>query len=157
MNQESTMTSTEATMFAESIIGKVDRIVDCLEGRTPDQITAKPPVKNANSLLVLAVHTMANVEEAVFEILHGQAVHRNRDAEFATSSGTAAEVKQRWDELKPKVRQAIEALNDAQLAAEYDDHRRGRNTGRGILLLTATHASEHVGHAELTRDWIESN
>jgi hypothetical protein len=151
------MASVEAKMFADSIVGKVDRIVDCLDGRTSEQITARPPVKNANSLLVLAVHTMANVEEAVFEILHGQPVNRNRDAEFATSSGTADEVKQRWNELKPKVQEAIESMEDAKLAAEYDDHRRGRNTGRGILLLTATHASEHVGHAELTRDWIDTN
>jgi hypothetical protein len=148
------MANPEAKMYADSIIGKVDKIISCLDGRSSEEINARPPVQNANSLLVLAVHTMANVEEAVMEILLGQSVNRDRDSEFASTGASAQEDRQKWESLKTRVRTAIEGLDEQQLAAEYDDHRRGRNTGRGILLLTATHASEHVGHAELTRDWI---
>jgi hypothetical protein len=151
------MANAEAKMYADAIIGKIDRIVACLDGRTDEEISRTPPVPNANSLRVLAVHTMGNVEEAIFEILHGQPVNRDRDAEFSATARTADDVRNQWNELHPRVREAIESMDETQLGAKYDDHRRGPNTGRGLLLLTATHASEHVGHAELTRDWIDAD
>lgn len=151
------MANAEASMYASEIVNKVDRIVACLDGLSGDEITSRPPVPETNSLLVLAVHTMANVQEAVFEVLLGEAVNRDRNAEFATSSGSADDIQARWDDLKKPIQAAIESLDGAMLDAEYDGHRRGRMTGRGILLITATHAAEHVGHAELTRDWIISS
>jgi hypothetical protein len=150
------MANPEAKMYADSIVEKVEKIVSCLDGRSTEQINVRPPINNANSLLVLAVHTMANVREAIFEILLGQPVNRNRDSEFASSGGSAEDVRKQWEELKSRVQPAIEGLTQDQLDARYDDHRRGPNTGRGILLITATHASEHVGHAEITRDWLTS-
>ena len=150
------MASDEAKMYADSIIDKVDRIVACLDGRTTEQINAKPPAGDANSLLVLAVHTMANVQEAIFEGLHGQHVGRDRDAEFRASGGSAEAVQEQWNAMKERLRPAIEGLTEEQLMQRYSHPRRGDVTGREMLLITATHASEHVGHAELTRDWIVS-
>jgi hypothetical protein len=150
------MAQDEAALYAESIVGKVERIVSCLDGRSDDEINARPPVKDANSLHVLAVHTMANVSESVFEIILDQPVNRDRDAEFAVAKGSATAVRTQWEDLKRRVQLAVEGLTPHQLDAEYTHHRRGTITGRQLLLLTATHASEHVGHAELTRDWLDS-
>jgi hypothetical protein len=150
------MANTEAQMYADSIIDKVERIVACLDGRTTDDINKKPPVKDTNSLHVLAVHTMANVSEAVFEILHSDPVNRDRDAEFASGGKSAEEIRQQWEHLKERLRPTIEGMTEEQLAAEYHHWRRGNITGRKVLLLTATHASEHVGHAEMTRDWLDT-
>lgn len=151
------MRSPEARMFADSIVDKIERIVACSDGQTTETINARPPVAETNSLHVLAIHTMGNVQEAIFEVLLGNPVHRDRDAEFAVTGGSAEEIRGKWDELRPRLQAAIEGLDDSSLAAEYDGHRRGRMTGRHILHYTANHASEHVGHAELTRDWILSD
>jgi uncharacterized damage-inducible protein DinB len=150
------MGSPEATMFSDSIVDKVDRIVACCDDETSETINLRPPVPETNTLHVLAVHTMGNVEEAIFEVLLGNRVNRDRDAEFAAAGSSPGEIRQKWEALRPRLMAAIESLDDAALAAEYDGHRRGRMTGRQLLLFTATHAAEHVGHAELTRDWIRS-
>lgn len=148
------MADNEATMFADSIVDKLERIVACVDGRSTEEINMRPSVPETNSLLVLAVHTMANVEEATFKALLGQQVNRNRDAEFAASGSSAEEVRNNWNALKARVHPAIAGLSTEQLDKTYEHPRRGPMTGRELLLFTATHASEHVGHAELTRDWI---
>ncbi len=150
------MGTPEARMFADAMVDKLERIVACSDGRSTEEINALPPVPETNSLHILAIHTMGNVNEAVFEVLGGTPVNRDRDAEFAVTGSSAEEIRAKWDELRPRLYSAIENMSDAEMAAEYDGHRRGRMTGRQILLYTANHASEHVGHAELTRDWIDS-
>ncbi len=150
------MASAEAKMYANYIIDKLERIVSCLDGLSSEQINAKPPVPETNSLLVLAVHTMANVNEATFQGLLGQEVNRDRDSEFAASGSSAEDVRNQWETLKGQVRPALEGLTDEQLNRTLVHPRRGEMTGRELLLFTVTHASEHVGHAELTRDWIVS-
>lgn len=151
------MGSPEARMFAESIVDKIERIVACSDGQSTEAINARPPVPETNSLHVLAIHSMGNVQEAVFEVLLGNPVRRDRDSEFAVAGGSAEEIRGKWDQLRPRLHAAIESLDDSALAREYDGHRRGRMTGRHILHYTATHAAEHVGHAELTRDWLSSD
>ena len=151
------MENAEARMYADSIVGKLDRIVACVDGLSTDEINTQPPVPESNSLLVLAVHTMANVNEATFQALLGQSVGRDRDSEFAASGSSAEEVQSDWESLKSRIQPALQGLTQEQLSAEYEHPRRGRMTGRELLLFTATHASEHVGHAELTRDWIVSS
>jgi hypothetical protein len=148
------MAVSESKMYADWIIEKVERIIACLDGRSTEEINARPPVPEANSLLVLAVHTMANVEEATFKGLLGQEVNRDRDAEFVASGSSANETREQWDVLKERVRPALEGLSKEQLDQTYTHPRRGEMSGRELLLLTLTHACEHVGHAELTRDWI---
>lgn len=150
------MTTDESTMFADSIVDKLERIVSCVDGKSTDEINMRPPIPEANSLLVLAVHTMANVEEATFHALLGQDVNRDRDAEFAATGNSAEQVRKQWDALKARVHPAIAGLSSDQLSQTYEHPRRGPMSGRELLLFTATHASEHVGHAEMTRDWIVS-
>jgi uncharacterized damage-inducible protein DinB len=150
------MATNEAKIYADSIVDKVERIVSCLDGNSTDEINMRPPIPETNSLLVLAVHTMANVEEATFKALLGQEVDRDRDSEFAATGNSAEQVRKHWDVLKSRIHPAIAGLSSEQLSKTYDHPRRGPMTGRELLLFTATHASEHVGHAEMTRDWVLS-
>jgi uncharacterized damage-inducible protein DinB len=150
------MATPESQMYADAIIDKLERIISCCDDRSAEEINTRPPAPESNSLHVLAVHTMGNVREAVLEVLLGQPVNRDRDAEFAATGGSTAEIRSEWDKLKPVIHGAISQLSSDALDAEYHSHRRGKMTGRQLLLFTANHASEHVGHAELTRDWILS-
>lgn len=150
------MADPQLSIYAEKIVEHVDRIVGSLQGMSPDEINQAPPVPNANTLLILAVHTMANVEESIFEVIGGESVGRDRDSEFRASGHTAEEVQASWDALKDRVQTYLNDASPQILNAEYEHKRRGRMTGHGVLLLTATHAAEHAGHAELTRDWLLS-
>ena len=150
------MSEFEARMFGDTILRRVDQIVDTLQGLEQDEIESPPPVPEANSLTVLAVHTMANVEENLLEILGGQSVGRDRDSEFRAKGKSALEIKQDWEKLRERLTTFIDSVTPEMLDGEYEHYRRGRITGRKVFLAAATHASEHVGHAELTRDWLVS-
>jgi predicted exporter len=108
------------------------------------------------SLAVLAVHTIANVEENILEIIGGQPVGRDRDSEFRTSEASAGQIQARWEALRPQILEVLQTMTPEMLDKEYEHARRGVITGRKVLLVAATHASEHAGHAELTRDWLKS-
>lgn len=150
------MAETEAQMYGEALIRRVDQIVGSMDGLTPDEVNQSPPVPEANTLAVLAVHTMANVEENLFEIIGGQSVGRNREEEFRVKGRSAEELKRDWETLRERIDQFLDGMTPEMLEREYEHHRRGKITGRGVLLVATAHAAEHAGHAELTRDWIKS-
>jgi uncharacterized damage-inducible protein DinB len=134
-------------------VGAVDRIVACLNGLTEEDLNWRP-VENANSLFVLATHTMANVEENILGILCGQTVKRERDEEFKAQGAEAGPLAQRWRDLKERASSCLARLGPSELDREYDHRRRGRVTGREQLVVVACHAIEHRGQAELTRDLL---
>jgi hypothetical protein len=150
------MAQSEIEMFSETLLGRVDQIIDALQGLTDEEISTPPPVPESNSLLVLSVHTMANVEENILEIIGGQRVGRDRDSEFLAAGKSAEELRLQWVELRERLTMFLTSMAPEMLDAEYEHYRRGRITGRNVLLSAAVHAAEHVGHAELTRDWIIS-
>lgn len=150
------MASTEAKMYADSISEKIERIIATLDGRSTEEINMRPPVPETNSLLVLAIHTMGSTEEGVFQGIGDENVGRDREGEFKVTGSSTDEVRAKWADLQPRLQSFIEGLSDEQLAADCEHPRRGAMTARAILLHATTHASEHVGHAELTRDWIDT-
>lgn len=150
------MAETEAQMYAGAILRRVDQIIGSLDGLTAEEINQAPPVPEANSLAVLAVHTMANVEENLFEIIGGESVGRDREEEFRVKGRSADEIKRDWEALRERIDRFLDGMTLEMLEREYEHHRRGRITGRGVLLVATAHAAEHAGHAELTRDWIKS-
>ena len=111
-----------------------------------------PPAADANSIAVLLVHTLGNVEEQVIEVVGGEPVHRQREAEFIEGDLTGAQLAGQWQALRPRLEQALAGLDPAELDRERSHPRRGMITGREALLLAIRHAGEHLGQSELTRD-----
>jgi hypothetical protein len=144
----------EIAAFCRYLFDSVDGIVECLEGLDAQQLNWRPPAASANSLYVLAVHTMANVEEAILQVLCDQPVARDRDAEFVAAGPSAGALRDRWSALREAVWTGLAALPPTFLDQEYVHPRRGPMPGREVLLVTTRHAAEHWGHAELTRDLL---
>ena len=134
-------------------VGAVNRIVACLNGLTEEDLNWRP-VENANSLFVLATHTMANVEENILGVLCRQTVNRHRDEEFRAQGNASEPLAQRWRDLKERASSCLSKLGSSDLDREYEHRRRGRVTGREQLIVVACHALEHRGQAELTRDML---
>jgi uncharacterized damage-inducible protein DinB len=131
----------------------VDRILACLEGLDEDDLNWRP-LGNANSLYILAVHMMTNIEANILGVLCFQNIVRHRDEEFKARGSSVEPVLQRWRDVQERVSLCLMKLSSVDLDREYDHPRRGKITGRDLLIVIARHAAEHVGHAELTRDLL---
>lgn len=130
----------------------MDRIMSANEGRTVSERNWRPHAPETNSLHVLAFHTIGNIRQNVFEAIFGTPTGRDRDAEFvdvATESNNQAEI---WPDVKATLRDALVTIPDSHLTELRQHPRRGERSVRDILLMISTHAAEHAGHAELTRD-----
>jgi hypothetical protein len=138
------------------ISDSLDRMIACLDGLDEGQLNWRPPADGANSVWVLAVHSLANAEENILSILGGRPSTRDRDAEFRARGVSPEALRERWSTLRPSLQEAIRTLPPADLDREYAHPRRGTLTGREILLLVTQHAAEHLGHAEVTRDLLKS-
>ncbi|HEY8600869.1 MAG TPA: DinB family protein [Thermomicrobiales bacterium] len=147
---------TEALVFWRYIASSLDRLVACLNDLNAEGLNWRPPAPDANSLYVLATHTLGNAEENILQVLCGQAVGRDRAGEFAALGVTPAVVLARWQELRALLGEALTQLPPAGLGATYTHPRRGTLTGREILIVVARHAAEHLGQAELTRDLLQT-
>ena len=145
----------EVDLYWHKITETVDELVACLEGLDGDSLNWSP-LDDANSLYVLATHTMGNVRHNLLNVLCGLPLTRDRDAEFVARGASAAEIEGRWNDLKARVSEAIEKLPPNDLDRERDDPQRGIITGRELLLFVARHAAEHYGQAQLTRDLVRA-
>ena len=137
---------------SDKIVEMVERILACTDGLEEDGINWRPDAAESNSIYVLATHTMGNVRQNVLAVLGGQEDRRDRDAEFVASGDSAAALRQEWAALKPQVQETLGRLGASDLERVHAHPRRGTITGQQVLLLVATHAAEHAGQAELTRD-----
>ncbi len=140
----------------ESYLGyvcrSIDRIVACLDELT-DQEANTPPMSAASSLLALAVHAMGNAEENLIGVFARGTVARASDAEF-TNSVPLSEIVPRWQELRERIMRTAGDVSPGEPAADRMHPRRGSMTGREVLFVAARHAAEHMGHAELTRQFV---
>lgn len=142
--------------FAKSLISSIERIIACLDGLDAEGMNWKPTAEGTNSLYVLAVHTMANAEEVVVSLLGGVDIPRVRASEFVATGESADWVHNRWADLKPRIEQTLAGISTAELDREFPHARRPPMTGWQALVQTSTHAAEHVGHAEMTRDLLKA-
>ena len=145
----------EIDLYWLKIRGTVDELVGCLEGLGADDLDWSP-LDDANGLYVLATHTMGNVRHNLLNGLCGLPVSRDRDAEFIVKGGSAVEIEARWKELRDRISESIEGLQPSELDRERDHPRYGTISGRELLLLVVSHAAEHYGQAQLTRDLLKA-
>lgn len=143
----------EIASFWGFIVDSVGGILACLDGLAEEDLNWRP-LENANSLYVLATHTMGNVTDNLLRILGGQDFHRQREAEFAARGTSPEPLKRQWLELQERIAIALARLTTDDLDRKYEHPRRGQLTGREMLIVVARHAAEHMGQAELTRDLL---
>ena len=145
----------ETDVYWLKISNTVDEVVACLEGVGSDDLDWSP-LDDANSLYVLATHTMGNVRHNLLNGLCGLAISRDRDAEFVVTGGSAADIVAHWNELKSQISDSVEGLPRGEMDRERDHPRYGTISGHELLVLVATHAAEHYGQAQLTRDLLKA-
>jgi hypothetical protein len=143
--------ATEGAVLAQKTMDVLERALGCLDGLDAEALNWRPPAPETNSLYMIATHVLGNVEENIFQVLGGRQVGRQRDQEFVAHGSDAQVIAERWQRLRGEVQGAIAALSADDLERTYQHPRRGTLTGHEVLLLVITHASEHLGEAQLTR------
>jgi hypothetical protein len=143
----------ELLIFWRYISSSIDQLIGTLDGLSEQEINWSP-IGNANSLFVLATHTLGNTAENVLQVLCDQPVDRQRNAEFAAQGTSAAPIQAQWQSLRAQIEAHFAQLDDAVLDEMRTHARRGQMMGREVLIVVARHCAEHMGQAFLTRDLI---
>ncbi len=136
------------------IVSSVERLLACCDALDP---TARDwtPLSTSNSVTVLAVHMVGNIEETVLGLICGVAIERDRVAEFQAHDLPPDAIRARWQQVRARIEEQLSRQSRADLARCHEHPRRGLLSGHEILLVVARHAAEHVAQAELVRDlWL---
>lgn len=140
------------SVAADEVERVLGELLDVL-GTVPAEALNRPlGVPETNTLFVIGWHTLGAVEQWVCGWAAGEAVQRDRDAEFR-ASGSMRDLRARCDALLPRVRAVLSGLPDERLSA-LSHHPSGQITIGGAVLSALSHASQHLGHAEVTRQLV---
>ncbi len=153
----------EVELYAVELHRLLDKIVASVEGLEEAQLNWRPPLRGANSRYVLVAHVLGNLEAWVLGIACGQAIDRDRPAEFAASGADAGALMERARTLGRRFDAALAALPEDALDEQRDPSKLHwgegapeQRTVREALMETIEHAAVHIGHIQLTRDLADA-
>lgn len=136
----------------DRLLVEVERVLRAADGADAAHLRWTPNAKGANSLIVLAAHTVGAAERHVVRGVGGRSVSGTRDEEFA-ARGDLTPIRSRWDKVRGQIIEILDDLTPERLDAELPQPSQIR-TIHGLLIHAIAHASEHAGQAELTRDLV---
>ena len=137
----------------DRLLEEVERVLSAADGLDATQLSWAPSTKGANSLLVLAAHTVGAAERHVVRSIGGGEGTGTRDEEFV-ARGDMAPIRARWDAVRRKIVETIDSMPPGRLDDAVPKPSRIR-TIHGVLVHAVAHAAEHAGQAELMRDLIK--
>lgn len=129
-----------------------------LEG-LPKEALDWPPIDGqgelaTNSLTVMAIHLAGSEAFWIKEIIGGQSIHRDRDAEFVAKGLGFSELAAKMETGAKDTPPILSSLTSAQL----EETRKFRDrivTVRWAILHVIEHFAVHIGHMQLTRQlWL---
>ena len=137
----------------DRLVREVERVIAATEELSEAQLAWTPGAKAANSLLVLAAHTVGAAERHILVNVAGRKPSGTRDEEFEPKADIAG-VRARWEMVKRGIVDVLDNLPPGRL----DDDLVGPVSTRSVqamIVHAIAHAAEHAGQAELTRDLIK--
>lgn len=149
----------EIALYASELERILDKLCASVQGLSEAQLNWRPPAPDANSIFVIATHLLGNAESWVLGIACGQPITRDRAAEFRAAGADAAPLVARARELWGRLQPALAALPPETLGdmrpspqSLWGAGRAEPVTGRQALVHVIEHASNHLGHIDVTRD-----
>jgi len=124
-------------------------IIDSLQG-LPLGALEWSPTADMNSIDVLVVHSIGAQRFLIGEVVAGEPLTRDRDAEFKVRGLDAEALTMRLNQSFEYIRSVLDRLTVEELATPRDF--RGRETSVGWILDHALkHTATHMGHIQLMR------
>jgi hypothetical protein len=138
-----------------------EQIKSLLEG-LPEEALDWRPIEGegelaTNSLAAIATHLAGSGRYLIKEVIGGQPIHRDREAEFITRGVNASALKASLD-AAAKVAEGILSPLTADQMEENRKYRDRTAKVRWIILHVMEHTAQHLGHMQLTRQlWLAKN
>jgi hypothetical protein len=119
----------------------------------PELLNWRPAGEDTNPIAVIAVHAITSTRWWLSVAITGQAPERDRPAEFRTTVSGAEELLSIIDPLIADARKFLAFDGPFDPGVSRTDPREGgtATTAAWALIHAVEHLSEHVAHAELTR------
>ncbi len=135
-----------------------NQMKDLLKGLPADALDWKPIVATGdlatNSVGSMTLHLAGSENFWMREIIGGQPIQRNRDAEFAAKGDTAADLISKLEMAARGAEEILASIN----AGKLEENRKFRDrtvTVRWAILHVIEHYAVHLGHMQLTRQlWL---
>ncbi|MBI4785643.1 MAG: DUF664 domain-containing protein [Chloroflexi bacterium] len=145
----------EVQLYLERLQDRRAEMLKALDGLDADALDWKPLSADANSVTVLAVHSLGAERRWLHEVVGGTKIQRDRDAEFRTRAADVGALKAMYAAAALESEQIL-----TQLSAEDMDATRklpkDSCTVRWAILHVLEHYSEHLAQMWLTRQLWEN-
>ena len=144
-------------VFEESIRG----LRAAITGLSAEGLNWRPAGTDTNPIAVLAVHAMGSTRSWLAVAFGAPLPERDRDAEFRTVAGGPEELIEHVDRVVEDCRSLLAGTGAFDPGAQRTSHVRTSSgqaevvSGAWAMLHAVEHLSEHVGHAQLTRQLWE--
>ena len=150
----------EMAVYTSQLKSLLDRLCEVAQGLDEAQLNRRPPIDGANSVYVIATHTLGNARAWVLGIACGRPMERDRLAEFRASGRDASALVAEAQRLSSEIEAALAALSPSDLeqrlvpvASLWGEGEPREISRREAILHVIEHASLHLGHLQMTRDW----
>ena len=133
---------------------------DAIRGLDDEAANWRPIAQGTNSIYAMLSHLIGSQNHWVREVINGEAIARDREAEFRTSGGLS-EIMRHWEKVCSDTDVILGKLSLTQLAdtRNVSGHPEwGNITVRWCVLHMISHLAIHLGHIQLTRQmWEQQN
>jgi uncharacterized damage-inducible protein DinB len=146
---------------AEIIQGSVNGLRRAISGLPAEALNWRPGNDQTNPIAVLVVHSLQSTRSWLAVASGAPLPERDRAAEFLTVAEDAEGLRAFVDRLDADCRALLDGAQTFEPAMQRVSHARASTgeaevvSGAWALLHAVEHLSEHVGHAELTRQLWE--
>ncbi len=144
----------------ETVCDLIERILAAAAGLSSEQLDTAP-WDDASTMFILATHAISATEWNIVEVLAGQKLDRSRQAEFDSRAASVNDpqgvLADRWSGARAAIESALAGLSDDAWAGPHYHRFMDKNlTGYELVDRAIAHTGEHVGHAEMTRQWLHA-
>ena len=138
----------------------IERILAAADGLSAEQLDAAP-WDESSPMFVLATHAISATEWNFVQVLAGLEVDRSRQAEFDSRAASVSDpqgvLAERWGGARAAIESALAGLaDDAWESPHYHMFMDKNLSGHELVCRALAHTAEHVGHAEMTRQWLDA-
>ena len=130
------------------------QIRDATQGLNEEAANWRPLSKDTNSIYNILCHLIGTDNSWVRQVIGGETINRNREAEFR-SSGNLSEVLDHWEKEVSANHDILRKITSTQLGEDRTVPTRGTITVRWCILHLISHYAMHLGHVQLTRQLWE--
>jgi hypothetical protein len=141
---------------ARSIVDEsLDAMRGAIAGASADALNRRPAGDDTNPIAVLVVHALNSSRWWLSVALGGPVPERDRPSEFLTTVAGADELLEVFDAIAADCRTLLSTDATFDPGAIREDPRDGdRVTAAWALIHAVEHLREHLGHVELTRQFL---